>query len=68
MIEKCILVVLFILNLFVVVESLSIVRMRILPHGQIKLLYHLSIHQLIAITAIDDGMYTRVLNGQKHVE
>jgi hypothetical protein len=42
--------------------------MRILPHGQIKLLYHLSIHQLIAITAIDDGMYTRVLNGQKHVE
>src|SRR5207244_8810084 len=56
------------LNLTVVVEPLNVIRMGMLPRGQAKLLDHRNIHQIVAATAIDDGMDTAVLDDEEHVE
>jgi hypothetical protein len=42
--------------------------MGMLSCGQAKLLNHLNIHQVVAATTINDGMYTAVLNNEEHVE
>jgi hypothetical protein len=36
--------------------------------GQAKLLDHLNVHQVVAATTVNDGMYTAVLDDEEHVE
>jgi hypothetical protein len=36
--------------------------------GQAKLLDHLNVHQVVAATTVNDGMYTTVLDDEEHVE
>jgi hypothetical protein len=42
--------------------------MQMLSCGQAKLLNHLNVHQVVAATTINDGMYTTILDDEEHVE
>jgi hypothetical protein len=56
------------LELTVVVKPLNVIRVGMLSCGQAKLLDHLNVHQVVAATTINDGMYTTVLDDEEHVE
>jgi hypothetical protein len=56
------------LELTVVVKPLNVIRVGMLSCGQAKLLDRLNVHQVVAATIVNDGMYTAVLDDEEHVE
>jgi hypothetical protein len=56
------------LELTAVVKPLNVIRVGMLSCGQAKLLDQLNIHQVVAATTVNDGMYTAVLDDEEHVE
>jgi hypothetical protein len=47
---------------------LNVIRVGMLSCGQAKLLDHLNVHQVVAATTVNDGMYMAVLDDEEHVE
>ena len=56
------------LELTAVVKPLNVIRVGMLSCGQAKLLDQLNVHQVVAATTVNDGMYTTVLDDEEHVE
>jgi hypothetical protein len=56
------------LELTAVVKPLNVIRVGMFSCGQAKLLDHLNVHQVVATTTVNDGMYTVVLDDDEHVE
>jgi hypothetical protein len=56
------------LELTAIVEPLNVIRVGMLSCGQAKILDQLNVHQVVAATTVNDGMYTVVLDDEEHVE
>jgi hypothetical protein len=56
------------LELTAVVKPLNVMRVGMLSCGQAKLIDHLNVHQVVAATTVNDGMYTAALDNEEHVE